>query len=220
VATPYAFLAYDVTAARQNFDVAGTLTVNGAAIAASFTGSGSGLTGINTNNLVQEVVRALCPPGTIVAFGGVNIPSGWLLCDGTSYSRTVYPRLFSAIGTACGNSGGTNNFNLPDLRGMFLRGVNSGRTGIYRDPDAAQRVAAVTGGNTGNNVGSVQTNQFGIHNHINDIYNLIMKNDGTFTATFTDNGNEPNIVYTASMLPAGGNETRPNNAYVNYIIKY
>ena len=159
VAAPYAFLAHDVTAARQDFEVAGLLTVNGAAnvgsltangaanveslissgsavvgslstpgsvSAASFTGSGEGLSGINTNNLVQQVVDALCPPGTIVAYGGVNNPpSGWLFCNGTNVSRTAHARLFNVIGTAYGVGDDSTTFTVPDLRGRMVVGADS-----------------------------------------------------------------------------------------------
>jgi hypothetical protein len=135
----------------------GTANVAGAVTAASFAGSGANLTGIGTNSLVQQVVDALCPPGSIMAFGGDtnHIPSGWLLCDGTSVSRTIYSRLFSAISTNWGTAN-ASVFNLPDLRAMFLRGVNLAKTGSYTDPNASSRAASATGGASGNAVGSVQ----------------------------------------------------------------
>jgi len=94
------------------------------------------------------------PTGVIMPFGGVAVPTGWLLCDGASLSRTTYAKLFAAIGMSWGTANGTS-FNLPDLRGRFLRGRDGGTA---RDPNAATRTASATGGNTGDNVGSVQTN--------------------------------------------------------------
>jgi microcystin-dependent protein len=98
---------------------------------------------------------AFVPPGTIMPFGGGTIPEGWLLCDGNPVSRTSYAALFAAISTAWGSGDGSTSFHLPDLRGRFLRG-RDGTAG--RDPDKAGRTAANSGGNTGDNVGSVQIN--------------------------------------------------------------
>jgi microcystin-dependent protein len=95
--------------------------------------------------------------GSVICYGGDlsvggNVPAGWLLCDGTSYKQSDYPDLFAAIGTA--NGGDAANFNVPDLRDRFIRGRNG--TAVNGDPDAASRVAANSGGATGNNVGSLQ----------------------------------------------------------------
>ena len=103
--------------------------------------------------------QGMVPAGAIVAFGGQNIPNGWLLCDGRALNSGTYPRLFAAIGTSWGaGSGGALNFNLPDFRGVFLRGTdNSPTTGVSgRDPDANNRTNIVDGGSLGNAVGSLQ----------------------------------------------------------------
>ncbi len=128
-------------------------------------------------SLIKEFQEALNPPGTIVAYGGSNIPDGWLLCDGRALSSSQHPRLFAAIGTGWGSGipSTTNNFNLPDLRGLFLRGVNNGRNDGYQDADASSRTNSVpigrpsTGGlvsgNPGPLVGSLQLDQLPSHRH-------------------------------------------------------
>lgn len=59
------------------------------------------------------------PSGVILPFGGSTIPTGYLLCDGTTgLSTTTYAALFAVIGYTYGGSGST--FNLPDLRGRVL----------------------------------------------------------------------------------------------------
>jgi len=103
------------------------------------------------------------PPGIVIPFGGPTAPAGWLLCDGSAVSRSLYSTLFSAIGTTWGNGDGSSTFHLPDLRGRFLRGKDGG---IARDPDRTARTASNPGGNTGDNVGSVQDNAHG-HDHAN-----------------------------------------------------
>lgn len=67
------------------------------------------------------------PPGVIVPFGGTPVPSGWLACNGSAVSRTTYSSLFAAIGTLHGTGDGSTTFNLPDLRGEFIRGLDQGR---------------------------------------------------------------------------------------------
>jgi microcystin-dependent protein len=90
---------------------------------------------------MPSVVSNLGPPvGTIQAFGGNTLPAGWLLCDGSSLPQSTYASLFKAIGTAFGVSG--SNFNIPDLRGQFLRGVSSIST---NDPNKTTRTAMVPG---------------------------------------------------------------------------
>ena len=102
------------------------------------------------------------PPGTVVAFAGETAPTGWLICDGSLLNRSEHPRLFQAIGTAWGAPDG-NTFYLPDLRGRFIRGVDSASG---RDPDAQQRVAAALNGNTGDRVGTLQSDALQAHTHV------------------------------------------------------
>jgi plastocyanin len=79
----------------------------------------SGITG-----LITTLDNGLTPPGTITAFAGNTIPVGWKICDGSAISRTSYDDLFIAIGINWGQGDNSSTFNLPDLRGRFLRGVD------------------------------------------------------------------------------------------------
>lgn len=65
--------------------------------------------------------------GTIVPFSGAiaQIPNGFMLCDGSAISRTTYATLFSIIGTTYGEGDGSTTFNLPNLQGKTLVGVDS-----------------------------------------------------------------------------------------------
>ena len=164
--------------------------------------------------LVAAVQQALCPPGTVVAYMGLAtaVPAGWLLCDGKPYSRTVYNNLFAVIGTASGAPDGTTNFNVPDLRGMFLRGVD-GTAG--RDPDSGMRTAVNGYGYAGNQVGSVQTDAFKSHTHTSSL----LGGWATRYVNYNGSGGSYGWQDTASSA-TGGSETRPINVYVNYIIKY
>ena len=153
------------------------------------------------------------PAGTIIAFGGNldKIPAGWLLCTGSGVSRSTYQNLFNAIGTNWGVGNNATTFNLPDLRGMFLRGATMGTN---RDPDVATRYG-LRGGNIGDNAGSYQGESLLSHDHGFTRYSFKThraRGGGGETLWANDSG--------ARTTKTGGNETRPENAYVYYIIKY
>lgn len=69
------------------------------------------------------------PTGSIVAYGGIAAPSGWLLCQGAAVSRTTYAALFAILGTAYGVGDGSTTFNLPDLQQRFPLGKAASGTG-------------------------------------------------------------------------------------------
>jgi microcystin-dependent protein len=161
------------------------------------------------------------PPGSVMAYMGTTVPTGWLLCDGSAVSRANYPALWAVIGTTSGAGDGSTTFNLPDMRGVFLRGVNGSRHDSFADPDAdTQRTSIFSGGNTGNAVGSYQAGQFAAHSH--DQY--VTANPGYGTGIRMDyDGDVPALgAYPQGITTGdtGGNETRPKNVYVNYIIKH
>lgn len=66
------------------------------------------------------------PAGTMVMFGGVAAPTGWLLCDGTSYPVVNYSNLWAAIGDRFGGDGG-NNFKVPNMADLFPIGASVGK---------------------------------------------------------------------------------------------
>ena len=78
---------------------------------------------ISMNNEKDIGVIIACSTSTML-----NSPLGFLKCDGSAISRTDFSRLFSVIGTTYGAGNGSTTFNLPDLRGEFLRGFDDGRT--------------------------------------------------------------------------------------------
>ena len=64
------------------------------------------------------------PIGSITAYGGENIPTNWLKCNGQAISRTDYPELFNAIGTTYGSGDGSTTFNLPNISERVIVGNN------------------------------------------------------------------------------------------------
>lgn len=203
------------------------------------------------------------PPGVVLPFAGATAPQGWILCDGSAVSRTIYAALFAAIASAHGSGDGSTTFNIPDYRGRIIRGRDGG---IARDPDRASRTAANAGGNTGDNVGSVQgqatkTPGTAFTTAQQSLSSGTATSGGVDHTHGTGNGTYPNFAVVissptaqvaggaasaninnwisatggastylhthpvtgtcpASTVNGGGDaETRPINAYVNYIIK-
>jgi microcystin-dependent protein len=64
------------------------------------------------------------PPGVCLPFGGSVLPPGFLWCDHSAVSRTIYPNLFAAIGTTWGAGDGSTTFNVPDGRGRGFIGAD------------------------------------------------------------------------------------------------
>ena len=186
---------------------------------------------------LQAAVNQSAPPGTIMAYGGpidgnpsTTIadagapqhlpPAGWLWCNGDAISRDTYRVLFAAIAIAHGGGDGVNTFNLPDYRGRFLRGVD-GNAG--RDPDAATRTVANSGGYLGNMVGSIESDGVGPHTHAEG---TMANSAGTTGSGLWGGQNWVEwaggylIHFNGNTYPNDGTETRPVNAAVNYIIRY
>jgi len=67
------------------------------------------------------------PAGAVFAHASNTPPSGFLECNGAAVSRSTYASLFATIGTTHGSGDGSSTFNLPDLRGQFIRGFDNGR---------------------------------------------------------------------------------------------
>lgn len=180
---------------------------------------------ISVEDLVAEVRKQLMPAGTVVAWAGLpadrtidsnaykGVPDGWLICDGRTVSKTDYPGLFATIGYIHGGSG--NNFQLPDFRGYFLRGQDSGSV----DPNRTTRTkASVFATTNGLNEGSSQADQNAEHRHQNQSWkNYTVVTGGAIigktTRSMSLNTGSRNTTY------SGGDEARPTNKYVWYIIK-
>lgn len=178
--------------------------------------------------------------GSIVAVGFADnqnpeIGSGWLWCDGSTVSRTTYRQLFAAIGTAWGSGDGHSTFNLPDLRGIFVRGVNDGSG---RDPDVALRLPQYPGGNRGDAAGSIQlfatalpasgnlrTDKQGDHSHAvqhlptdSSWYEIAGSHYGQWNANSVESSEDG--LHRHKSVAGGDNESRPYNVYVDYMIYF
>lgn len=144
--------------------------------------------------------------GTVVAFAADTAPTGWLECNGAAVSRTTYALLFSVIGTTWGAGNGTTTFNLPDLRGEFIRGWDHGKG---TDVDGGARAFA-----------SHQNHRVGSHTHpiwygtsVGSDIDVLRVNGVNATR------NNANQVYTNFNEYGTLYETRPRNFAMMYIIK-
>jgi len=148
----------------------------------------------NLNNQGQ-----LMPIGAIIAYYGLVAPTGWLLCNGATFDASVY----TALNTLLGSN------TLPDLRGYFLRGLDSTRTLGSQQNDATKMP---------NNPFVVQP--AGSHSHTLGVNNGI---GGTGSVTTSTGGVQTVSTSTTPdhthNLTGGDTETRPKNIAVNYIIK-
>lgn len=183
---------------------------------------------ITSSKLTPAALLLLLEPtGTVDAFGGDTVPAGYLLCDGTAIDRTVYADLFAVVGVRFGTGNGTSTFNIPDLRGRFLRGTDGG---AGRDPEAATRTAMATGAASGNAVGSVQLDDWKFKSGIT-LARTSYYNSAVTGLTNMQTGAPGAYVNTVGYRNTAGNqmtnadgskhgyETRPINASILWVIK-
>ncbi|MGQ7854903.1 tail fiber protein [Pedobacter sp. WC2501] len=157
------------------------------------------------------------PIGSILAFAGAkeDKPDGWEICDGAIKNVGDFPELFKILGFKWGKGVDDTEFKLPDLQGQFLRGVDY--TDKLNDPDVKDRKNATEeiGG-----VGSYQGDELRTHKHTTSLYGStgggVAFADPIKIAS-TDQGLRYKDCDTIN--PSGGLETRPKNAYVNFIIR-
>jgi microcystin-dependent protein len=110
--------------------------------------------------------EALVPTGALIPFAGTTAPEGFLLCDGSEVSRTVYAALFARIGTMYGAGDGTTTFNVPDLRGRAIVGKDDMGGGAAGRITAASGVDGESLGATGGEeVHTLTTAEMPAHDH-------------------------------------------------------
>ena len=173
----------------------------------------------NIQNALNSAVASLqdainntrpVPVGAVFYMASSVVPNGYLEANGQAVSRSVYASLWAYLGSP--NTGnGTTTFNLPDLRGEFIRGWDHGR-----------------GVDTNRDIGSIQYSQNLEHNHgiPGDDQLVFASGYGGWTA-----GSRGNFPYDARSVYGGGgtiwntttdggNESRPRNVALMPIIKW
>jgi microcystin-dependent protein len=175
------------------------------------------------------------PAGFVMpwASGSTSTPNDWLLCDGRALKSVDYPDLYAAIGTLWGNgtkgsgAGGGTDFNLPDLRGEFIRGAEAGaNAGAQQAASTALPVVPF----------AVSSTAAGAHSHTltSPYHHGTPGNDGRLMAFISGWApNRPTIMWlftqifspsgahthTVPPLTGGDSETRPRNVAMPYYIK-
>ena len=176
----------------------------------------------STNKILKLIAGgtlwADCPIGTINAYGGTTAPEGWLLCQGQALSRIEYKDLFAVIGTNFGSGDGSTTFNLPDLRGEFLRGAgnnshayqgNGGTVGQHQDATGIPNVYV----NNNTKIGMYPANKS------TSDYNLLSINHDSVRYQCVEYIETTNTVVGDYTGSAATYTARPTNTSVNYIMK-
>ena len=157
--------------------------------------------------------------GLILYFAKDSVPDGWLKCNGAVISRTTYISLFNAIGTTFGDGDGEITFQLPDLRGEFIRGwddgagIDTGRIFGNSQGDSTKRPnnAFIT---TTDGLHSHTYNAPRLHRDVREWPNYRVRRDQTSSNT----GGAGSHIHT--ITGGGDPETRPRNISLIACIKY
>ncbi len=177
------------------------------------------------------------PVGAMLEWSSSTAPTNYLICYGQSLSVNAYSSLYAVIGSAFGDTKDSQNnvthFNLPPA-GLFYRAFYPNSS---NDPDRASRTAVAAGGNSGDNVGSFQSDSIKAHSHGLKLERTDTDGgghvpDGGFVAAFIENATgsqqtggglltdrAPNVL-SHSTESITGSETRPANINVYKIIRF
>lgn len=136
--------------------------------------------------------------GAVVYFATTVTPSGYIKANGAAVSRTTYANLFARVGEFWGSGNGSTTFNVPDLRGEFIRSWDDGR-----------------GIDSGRAFGSFQADEFKSHSHT-----LPVRDNNNTGDNYIEDADSTQLVRTANTGFTGGDETRPRNIALAAYIKY
>lgn len=169
-----------------------------------------------TVGLTPWVSEIGTPAGIIDTFAGAAAPLGYLLCHGQSVSTAAYPALFNAIGYTYGGSGGS--FNVPDMRGVFLRGLDAGR-GV----DSGRKLGSIQQSGAPNITGEFGGQEPTSRTPCNGAFTTTQRKSGVVEydgGVMSGYYLEFDASRVSNQYQNGLTEVRPVNIAVNYIIKY
>lgn len=162
---------------------------------------------------------SIVPAGAIVLFAMSSIPAGYLKANGAAVSRTTYAALFAQIGTYYGAGDGVSTFALPDLRGLFVRGLDESR-GL----DAGRVLGTFQESQNASHTHAASSDAQGEHTHglTMGYTDLDNGNFGGGRSTYGTQYTQPagNHSHNITISASGGNESRPPNIALIYCIKY
>ena len=178
-----------------------------------------------SGNLSFTALPQAVPSGTVHLFATTTAPTGYLECDGSAVSRTTYADLFTIIGTTWGAGDGSSTFNLPDLRGEFVRGwdngkgTDSGRSFATSQTDQ-NKSHNHTATSTVTDPGHFHTTEnFVVRSGYQEPRNLGVGTDGNGNSTGNTNSKTTGITVSTTIANDGGSEARPRNIAMMYVIK-
>ena len=141
--------------------------------------------GPSTAGAYANIPPAMMQPYAGDATAAAALAPDWLICDGSAVSRVTYADLFAVIGTDFGSGDGFSTFNLPDLRGRVVAGLdNMGGSSADVVTDAA---ADTIGGEVGEEDHTLSVDELPAHHHTMDDYNA---------------ANSPNVTWSGGSYPA------------------
>ncbi|MFM5174419.1 phage tail protein [Aeromonas caviae] len=167
----------------------------------------------NLDVFSKSETRQMAPPGLVAHFARNTAPTGWLKANGAAVSRTAYADLFAVIGTNFGHGDGFNTFNLPDLRGEFIRGWSDGRsvdTGRALGSFQADAIRNITG-NISMAGGCFLDSATGV---------FVGQSNTGQASPGTANGKPDDFAFDASRVVPTANENRPRNVALLACIKF
>ena len=141
------------------------------------------------------------PIGSVHYFAASTPPANYLVCDGTALDTGEYAQLFNVTQYTFGGSGGS--FNLPDLRGEFIRGWDGGK-----------------GTDSGRNFGSFQDHQLELHSHGRGAIYPGSGPEQNQSGSREDNTSFNQQTTTSGSTGNFGSETRPRNVALLPCIRY
>jgi microcystin-dependent protein len=190
-----------------------------------------------SGNLSFTALPQAVPTGSVHLMATTTVPSEYLKCNGAAVSRTTYAALFAIIGTTWGAGDGSSTFNVPDLRGEFVRGWDDSR-GV----DSGRSFASFQHSNNGAHSHSTTANTTispAAHNHVfpgddqfanaNGVGGWSNRTSGSFNYDAKSQSGNGRVYLTSdASLSAnttvtvhqdGGNEARPRSIAMMYVIK-
>lgn len=180
---------------------------------------------VDTQIAAIPAATDLTPSGTVIWTARSSAPTGYLKANGAAISRSTYSALFSAIGTIYGAGDGSTTFNLPDLRGEFVRGWDDGR-GL----DSGRAFASIQGQDYQSHNHTGSTAGAGAHSHgysssgsgmagrTGNGISTAFAGNGIGDVSFSING-VGDHAHSFTTNASGGSETRPRNIALLACIK-
>jgi microcystin-dependent protein len=181
-------------------------------------GENENLSNLEANNItanrILEKGNLLVPVGTIIFVAMNTAPAGYLPALGQSVSKLEYNDLFNAIKYTFGGSG--NNFNLPNLKGEFIRGWNNTNTGKDANRAFGSKQDFAIQKITGNINGLIHGCNIGAS--ANGVFNRSFGGENNNCGRY--GGQNNNFNFDSSRVVNSANETRPTNIALLPCIKF